>query len=313
MSKIVLLTGFLGSGKTTLLKDLLSHYSLKYKIGIIQNEYSEVSTDAQDLKNTKWKFDLIELNKGSIFCICLYADFRQELERLVKESQPDVIFIEASGLADPISIGSLLDDNKYFYLSKVVAIVDAVTFPTMYKYIRSITNQVRVADIVLVNKFDKITPEQADIIKNAISEINSDVRVFFTCYGRGDFDPEIILQGEQTQSMIQVETNSEPQISEDMKRGISPEGLTPAPLSDISSRVYKSTNKIDRDNLLRFSKRVPSQIIRLKGFINCSDGKGYMIQFVKGDNEAKLTNCENVTRTEVIVIGTDIPELEIFK
>src|SRR3989339_292290 len=272
MSKIVLLTGFLGSGKTTLLKDLLSHYSLKYKIGIIQNEYSEVSTDAQDLKNTKWKFDLIELNKGS-----------------------------------------LLDDNKYFYLSKVVAIVDAVTFPTMYKYIRSITNQVRVADIVLVNKFDKITPEQADIIKNAISEINSDVRVFFTCYGRGDFDPEIILQGEQTQSVIQVETNSEPQISEDMKRGISPEGLTPAPLSDISSRVYKSTNKIDRDNLLRFSKRVPSQIIRLKGFINCSDGKGYMIQFVKGDNEAQLTNCENVTRTEVIVIGTDIPELEIFK
>ena len=136
MSKIVLLTGFLGSGKTTLLKDILSHFSNKYKIGVIQNEYSEVSTDSQDLKHTKWKFDLIELNKGSIFCICLYSDFRQELERLVKESQPDVIFIEASGLADPISIGSLLDDSKYFYLSNVITIVDAVTFLTMYRYIR---------------------------------------------------------------------------------------------------------------------------------------------------------------------------------
>lgn len=313
MSKIVLLTGFLGSGKTTLLKDLLSHYSQKYKIGIIQNEYSEVSTDAQDLKNTKWKFDLIELNKGSIFCICLYADFRQELERLVKESQPDIIFIEASGLADPISIGSLLDDSKYFYLSNVVTIVDAVTFPTMYKYIRSITNQVRVADIVLVNKYDRITPEQADLIKAAISEINSTAQVFFTCYGIGDFDSHIILQGELSFSVMSAGSKSEPQISGDMRKGFNSDGLALAPLADISSKVFKSTNKTDKALLLKFLKNFPPQIIRLKGFINCSDGKSYMIQFVKGDNEAKLTDCENVTRTEVIAIGTDIPELELFK
>ena len=313
MSKIILLTGFLGSGKTTLLKDLLSHYSQKYKIGVIQNEYSEVSTDSQDLKNTKWKFDLIELNKGSIFCICLYADFRQELERLVKDSQPDVIFIEASGLADPISIGSLLNDNKYFYLSKVVAIVDAVIFPTMYKYIKSVTNQVRVADIVLVNKFDKISPDEAEIIKQAISEINSNVQVYFTCYGRGDFDPEIILQGEHSQSVKSDETEKGPHISDDMKIDIRTEVLATTPLSDISSRVYKNTNKIDRRKLMRFLNSVPTQVLRLKGFINCSDGKSYMVQFVKGDKKAKLTNCENVTRTEVIVIGTDIPELEVFK
>ena len=300
MSKIVLLTGFLGSGKTTLLKDLLSHYSLKYKIGIIQNEYSEVSIDAQDLKKTKWKFDLIELNKGSIFCVCLYSDFRQEVERLVKESQPDIIFIEASGLADPISIGSLLDDNKYFYLSKVVTIVDAVTFSSIYKYIKSVTNQVRVADIVLVNKFDKITSDQAELISHTISVINPLAQVFLTCFGRGDFDPEIILKSELSERVIPIEANSE-------------DGLTLAPIADISSRVYKSTNKTDKDKLLQFVRNVPTQIIRLKGFITCADGNSYLIQFVKGDKEAKLTNCENVTRTEVIAIGTDIPELELFK
>ena len=225
---------------------------------------------------------------------------RVAIERLVKESQPDIIFIEASGLADPISIGSLLDDNKYFYLSKVVTIVDAVTFSSIYKYIKSVTNQVRVADIVLVNKFDKITSDQAELISNTISVINPLAQVFFTCFGRGDFDPEIILKSELSERVIPIEANSE-------------DGLTLAPLADISSRVYKSTNKTDKDKLLQFVRNVPSQIIRLKGFITCADGNSYLIQFVKGDKEAKLTNCENVTRTEVIAIGTDIPEIELFK
>lgn len=312
MSKVVLLTGFLGSGKTTLLKCILSHFSHDYKIGVIQNEYSEVSTDAQDLRLTKWKFDLIELNKGSIFCICLYADFREELEKLVKESKPDVIFIEASGLADPISIGSLLDNNSHFYLSKVVTLLDAVTFPVMYKYIRSISNQVRVADIVLINKLDKITPEQADIITCAVKEINPYAQIEFTTYGKGEFDAQIFLSDHSGTRELPEEIKDEPEISSDMKKGYSPKGLTLAPLADLTSRVYKCTHKIDFNTLENFTKQVPGEILRLKGFISCSNGNSYMIQYVKGDKEAKLTNCENVTRTEVIAIGANMPELQIF-
>ena len=313
MSKVVVLTGFLGSGKTTLLKDILSHFSNNYKIGIIQNEYSDASTDAQDLRLTKWKFNLIELNKGSIFCICLYADFRKELERLVRDSKPDVIFIEASGLADPISIGSLLDDSNDFYLSNVVTLVDAVTFLTMYKYVRSITNQVRVADIVLVNKYDKISPEQAELIREVISEINCNAEVYFTCFGRGEFNPEKLLADDLPARNITDDLKATPQISDDMNISYDNKGLTLAPLADITSKVYKTTAKTDFNKLMEFSARVPKQIIRLKGFINCSDGKSYIIQYVKGDSAAILTECANLTRTEVIAIGSEMAELDIFK
>ena len=51
-----LATGFLGSGKTTFLKNYLEEFSGGRKIGIIQNEFSEVNIDSHELRqgNADW-------------------------------------------------------------------------------------------------------------------------------------------------------------------------------------------------------------------------------------------------------------------
>ena len=70
MSKIKLyfLTGFLGAGKTTILRNLLENME-GTKVGVIQNELGKISIDGTVLQNND--IQMIELNRGSIFCSCL--------------------------------------------------------------------------------------------------------------------------------------------------------------------------------------------------------------------------------------------------
>ncbi len=62
-----LVTGFLGSGKTTFLKRILNKYASEKKVAIIQNEFAPANIDGTDLKNDEKKFEILEINNGSVF------------------------------------------------------------------------------------------------------------------------------------------------------------------------------------------------------------------------------------------------------
>ena len=102
ITSVFLITGFLGSGKTTFLTQAIRFYNGKKKIGVIQNEFAPANLDGKELIRTvDQKFDLLEINNGSAFCVCLLSDFLSSLEQFITQYQPDILFIEASGLSDP--------------------------------------------------------------------------------------------------------------------------------------------------------------------------------------------------------------------
>jgi len=303
MSNVVLITGFLGSGKTTLLTKVLEIYSQKLRIAVIQNEYADASCDSVQLKMSKWNFELVELNKGSIFCICLYSDFRKELSRLVVEKSPDLILIEASGLCDPISVGSLLNDSSLFYLSHVLTIVDPSLFLKMSGFIKSVNNQVRVADSVMINKCDRANPVQIEAANKKIRALNPHAAVIFTSFGeplensRFDYD-QIFLIHNETHRLSGIQK---------ALPGTNSGSLGTRPQS-INSHVFRTTKRADKGLLLSFCSTIPESVIRVKGFVMCADGNDYMIQYVAGDKIATLTPCDKITKTEVIFIGTNIDD-----
>ena len=107
-SDFFLICGFLGSGKTTFLKHILNSLGEKHKIAIIQNEFSLFGVDGKELLNTGKNFRLIEINNGSVFCICQLSNFLSALDTLIENHNPEMIFLEASGLSDPVNILELL-------------------------------------------------------------------------------------------------------------------------------------------------------------------------------------------------------------
>ena len=99
-TKLYVLTGFLGSGKTTVLLKLLE--ILKgHRIGIIQNEFGKLGIDGTILRNDE--IQMVEINRGSIFCSCLKLNFVQALAEMAAQDF-EYLFVESSGWGDPVSL-----------------------------------------------------------------------------------------------------------------------------------------------------------------------------------------------------------------
>jgi cobalamin biosynthesis protein CobW len=99
-----IVTGFLGAGKTTLIRHLLQNPGGR-KIALIVNEFGDVGFDGAVLAECGspacGKEDIIELSNGCI-CCTVAEDFLPAMERILgRDTPPDHIVIETSGLALP--------------------------------------------------------------------------------------------------------------------------------------------------------------------------------------------------------------------
>jgi cobalamin biosynthesis protein CobW len=99
-----IVTGFLGAGKTTLIRHLLQNPGGR-KIALIVNEFGDVGFDGAVLADCGSaacsKEDIIELSNGCI-CCTVAEDFLPAMERILgRDTPPDHIVIETSGLALP--------------------------------------------------------------------------------------------------------------------------------------------------------------------------------------------------------------------
>lgn len=285
-----LVTGFLGSGKTTFLKEFLSQFSAKQRIAIVQNEFAESGIDGKELQESGWKFDLLEVNKGSVFCVCLFSDFRGQLNHFIDEYQPEIVVLEATGLADPIAVSELLMDSelqKRVYLAKVWSIVDAMHFNKV-RQMPSVKNQLLIADAIIINKCDLVPNETTEIIQNEIVSINPLAKIVFTTFCKLD---KIEL----------ADVVSNTKIS----------GKPTSAIQGIRTQVYRTPYSTKKKNLDYLILQLNRDIYRLKGYVRLDNNEAFMIQSVFG--ETSLTPVkESVMSTEIISIGTRIIDFEMI-
>jgi len=285
-----LITGFLGSGKTTFLKELLAQHSHSQKIAVIQNEFAETGIDGKELQQTQWKFDLLEVNKGSVFCICLFSDFRLQLKRFIDECQPDRVILEATGLADPIAIGELLMDKELqqrVYLANIWTIVDAQHYEKV-RFMTAVKNQLLIADDVVINKCDLAGKAECQQIISDIATINPLARIVKTSFCK---------------LPLQVFPQPNRIFSQSFEPSIAPQG--------IRTQVYRTPHTVKKRNLDFMIKQLNSENIRLKGYIRLEDNKVCMIQCVFGQT-ILIPVSESITSTEIISIGTKTMDFEMI-
>ncbi|MDO9614956.1 MAG: GTP-binding protein [Bacteroidota bacterium] len=276
-----LVTGFLGSGKTTFLKNYLEEFSGSRKIGIIQNEFSEVNVDSHELRKGNADFQILEVNNGSVFCVCLLGSFIGSLSAFIDQYQPDELILEASGMSDPLSIGQILQSpllKHKVYLDHVWCLVDAVNFEKISRLQIRVNHQIRIADTIIVNKTD-LAVNNNDAVVQRIKYLNPFSTVITTTFARIDFTGrksvmKVFPSGEKAE-------NSRP---------------------DIESVVIKSNRTISPEKLDEFLKAVHSGCIRSKGYINLSSG---LKVFLQGSfDRFTLEEVETFAApTEFIVIG----------
>lgn len=296
MTEFYLITGFLGSGKTTLLKNLLHELGSQRRIAVIQNEYASTGIDGKELRQASENFKLVEINNGSVFCVCQLSNFEQTAQKLIDDYQPEIIFLEASGLADPISIAELLGMDalrKQLVLGKIITLVDLPNFDMCLKMMPRFKHQIMIADKVIANKKD-VFKGDFQHIQDEVKKLNPFAEVCFTEYAKVDWNALCQLTDGSGKAY---------QRFEDVKSGGRP---------DWSCSVLRTHDTVCECRLLAFIKDMQKDSPRIKGFINLDNGKTVSIQ--TSFDQLEIIEVNNYTgRGELIVFSPTLTPLEIKK
>lgn len=175
---VTVLTGFLGSGKTTLLNRILTEQHGQ-RIAVIENEFGEIGIDQALVINADE--EVFEMNNGCI-CCTVRGDLIRILGNLMKRRDRfDRILVETTGMADPGPVAQtfFVDDEvrELFALDGIITLVDAHHVSLHLEDSEECAQQIAFADVMVLNKLDLVTPEEADRIEARIRGMNSMARV----------------------------------------------------------------------------------------------------------------------------------------
>jgi cobalamin biosynthesis protein CobW len=190
------ITGFLGSGKTTMIRNLLENANGK-RIALIINEFGDLGVDGNLLKGCGIEAcrdeDMIELNNGCI-CCTVADDFIPTMTKLLdRPDRFDHIVIETSGLALPqplVAAFNWPEIKTQVTVDGVVTVIDAAAVSegrfaddhdkvdAQRKQDESLDHdspleelfedQIRAADLIVLNKTDLISGNQLDNVKSDV-------------------------------------------------------------------------------------------------------------------------------------------------
>ena len=211
---VTVLSGFLGAGKTTLLNEVLNNREGR-RVAVIVNDMSEVNIDAALVERggaelSRTEETLVEMTNGCI-CCTLREDLLAEVSRLAQEERFDYLLIESTGISEPIPVAQTFtfeDENGVSLgdvsrLDTMVTVVDAASFLDDYNAAdalqdrgeslgeedeRTVTDllidQVEFADVIVLNKLDLVSSEQAREVEAVLKALNPGAKIHRTTRGK---------------------------------------------------------------------------------------------------------------------------------
>lgn len=177
--RLLLIAGFLGSGKTTLILSLARRAArAALRIAVVVNEVGEVGIDGDVLR-----LGDLEVKEITAGCICCQVgvDLIRTLRDLEEGFAPQLVIIEASGIATPAGVLDAL--NRYPIGSvtaiKTVGLVDPVRFEALHSVLTPlIESQIVGADVLVVTKRDQATAAEIEAAARTAGRLAPAVPLF---------------------------------------------------------------------------------------------------------------------------------------
>jgi G3E family GTPase len=264
--EIYLLSGFLGSGKTTLLKRLLEDEKKKNrKVAVMMNELGKVSIDSNIVEEDVALKELL----GGCICCSISDKLEAQLQSLLWNEKPEVIYIETTGVAHPVEVlDAVLSPNlaDQFVIKGVVTIIDGGRWLSRHSLSpqlqQLLLEQVKHADFIIINKADTLTDSDQSKLTFEVQGINPNANCLLTTF-----------------SKVSIEQIRNINITS--KHGWQKANVT----SDLrlSTYVYTFEKSVNMDKFEDFLRALPDTIYRMKGYIKFREGDyPYLFQYSYG-------------------------------
>jgi G3E family GTPase len=176
---LLLISGFLGSGKTTVVLSTIDEITKRKhkKVVVIVNDFGKIGIDGKVME--KYGLKVREMPSGCI-CCTLGSDLLTTLRDVAEAFKPDLVVIEPTGVADPEAIHSTLElyIGPPIESTKIVIIVDAERYEVISKALeRPLKNQLKAAQVIILNKMDRVKPEVLTDIESKIRAVGTNATI----------------------------------------------------------------------------------------------------------------------------------------
>ena len=271
---VIVVGGYLGAGKTTLINELLTQ--TQSRIAVIVNDFGSINIDASLI--AQHNSDTIELTNGCICCSLGSSLADTMLTLSDREIQPDLVVVEASGVADPGAVAA----NAHlagFHLSGILVLVDAINAGrTANSKLTTHTfhQQISTAHLLAITKSDVASQQQLQDCVDAIHQVPHSASVIH----RKDVSAESLI-------------------------GLQPPTTTHVPSHEHALPFRDSTLNIppgfDKAGLQKFFDALPIHIVRAKGIV-ALHGEHFLVQRVGTHTAITPTSLDP---TGIVAISTE--------
>jgi G3E family GTPase len=318
ITKVFLITGFLGSGKTTFLNRIIARFPRDRKLTILMNEFGEIGIDGTLVEGDA--IDMLEISRGSIFCVCVKTDFIKGLYELNTKVKPDILLMESTGVANPSDLKRDLKlpiFNDRFQFKEQFCILDAVHFHDAFEAYASLEKQIASSTVFIINKVDLAARETVDKIKQIVGQFHPDPLFFETTYADIPLEQFFFeeLQGNGKAMPVEADRHekeilSAAQLETYINDLLDQPDCEITPPDALVSVTYKWTG-VDLGQIKAMAERLPPSIVRAKGFVE-ANGHMYIFSYVMGDwtLEEPGIPLERIKHKNIIVFIGPIDAME---
>ncbi len=288
---MILITGGLGAGKTTFLNHLLQHTDLRNRnLCLIINEFGQLGVDGRLVE--AGGHPMYELNRGSLFCICIKTDFITTLREIADQVRPELLVVEATGMAEPRDIQDFIDEPtlaEQFQIQANLCLVDASNFIRLAPMLRAVRQQAMWADALLLNKTDLVTGSELQQLGAVLAGMNPAAPQLPTTYGR---IPEGFL--------------------ENLQHTVHRAGPLSEPPDPVFALSFHHDKPVSRARFQQVISKLGEDLLRLKGQVDFGDGPEFAEvaggRLTIGGDQAVALHAE--TPTAFVAIGWRAPRQE---
>ncbi|WP_312098143.1 GTP-binding protein [Niallia sp.] len=246
---IYVLSGFLGSGKTTLLKEILKkEKGMGRKVAVLMNELGKISIDSNEIDEDTPLKELL----GGCVCCTIQDEVEAQIQTLLVEEKPDVIYFETTGAAHPVEtidgiLSPIFADRLRF--KGIITVINGKQWlerSTLNAPIQQlIIEQARHASLLIINKEDQLTEAEKAKISFELQSICPQAFMILTSFSKFPFE-----------KLLEMESH----VYEDIQK-------TSVHKLHLSTFVYTFKKTIAADQFEAFLRELPDTIYRIKGYV----------------------------------------------
>ena len=290
---VLVITGFLGSGKTSFINHLITHSSGRH-FQVLESETGEFNIDRHLLSKGEHSI-LEECSDNGEHTI----KYLKELAEKPKSQQPHHVIIESNGIDSPLHLVRQIHNNEQlagiYRIQQVICVIDAANYENDKVKI-AYRNQLQIANTMVLNKTDLITPFEQKKIYRTLRENYSLPTIHLTNHSQLPISKINALLNDYNQVEVPSTVTQEGRADE------------------VQSVSFEIPEKINVGRVMNWIKMVAllrqSDLYRVKGiFNNTNKKKSLLLQGVRDQTELSVIESdqqEPSKSNQLLIIGKNI-------